>query len=162
DHARPVLEKYANLRLATDDITASRLPEASFDFILCSEVMEHIPDGRQAISGLRRLVAPGGFLLISTPQRYSLMELACKVAFMPGVIDLVRKIYGEAVFETGHISLMTERVLMAALSESGFRIRERFKSGLYIPLIAEFGGEPGLRLARWLEDHLRQGPLSFA
>jgi 2-polyprenyl-3-methyl-5-hydroxy-6-metoxy-1,4-benzoquinol methylase len=161
DHARPLLGRYPNLRLVTDDITKSRLPEASFDLILCSEVLEHIPDTACVIDGLRRLLAPGGILILSTPQRHSLMELACKVAFLPGVINLVRRIYGEAVFETGHINLLTERELTAALTARGLRIRERFKSGMYIPLIAEFGGVPGLRLARWVEGSLRSGPLSF-
>ncbi len=161
DHARPLLIRYPNLRLITDDITKSRLPEASFDLILCSEVLEHIPDTARVIDGLHRLLAPGGILVLSTPQRHSLMELACKIAFLPGVINLVRRIYGEAVFETGHINLLTERELTAVLTARGLRIRERFKSGMYIPLIAEFGGVPGLRLARWLEAHLRAGPLSF-
>lgn len=89
------------------------------------------------------------------------MEFACKVAFLPGVINLVRRIYGEAVFETGHINLQTESELTTALTARGFRIRERFKSGMYIPVIAEFGGASGLRVARWLEAHLRSGPLSF-
>jgi len=161
DHARPLLSRYPNLRLVTDDITKSQLAEASFDLVLCSEVLEHIPDTARVIDGLRRLLAPGGILLLSTPQRHSLMELACKVAFLPGVINLVRRIYGEAVFETGHINLLTERELTAALTARGFRIRERFKSGMYLPLVAEFGAAPGLRVARWLEERLRSGPLSF-
>lgn len=161
DHARPLLDRYPNLHLVADDITESRLAEQSFDLVLCSEVLEHIPDTERVIDGLRRLLAPGGILLLSTPQRHSLMELACKVAFLPGVIDLVRRIYGEAIFETGHINLLTERELAAALTAHSFRIRERFKSGMYIPLLAEFGGNPGLRLARWLEARIRSGPFSF-
>src|SRR5580704_3726917 len=34
DHARAISAKYPNLRLATDDITASELPEHSFDLVL--------------------------------------------------------------------------------------------------------------------------------
>lgn len=162
DHAQPLQARYPNLRLVADDITASRLPSASFDLVLCSEVLEHIPNTAQVIAGLRRLLAPGGILILSTPQRHSLMELACRIAFMPGVITLVRRIYGEAVFETGHINLLTEREVTAALTDAGFNIRERFKSGMYLPLVAEFGGAPGLRLARWLEARIRRGPLSFA
>jgi 2-polyprenyl-3-methyl-5-hydroxy-6-metoxy-1,4-benzoquinol methylase len=160
-HAQPLLARYPNLRVTTDDITASRLPAAAFDLVLCSEVIEHIPDTRGVIAGLRRLLAPEGILILSTPQRYSLMELACRVAFLPGIIYLVRKIYGEAVFETGHINLMTAREVTAALASAGLEIRERYKSGLYLPLLAEFGGERGLRLARGLESRLRAGPLSF-
>jgi len=152
---------HANLRVLIDDISDSKLPAHSFDLVLCSEVLEHVSDTGRAMAGIHRVIAPGGWLLVSTPQRYSLMELACKLAFMPGVINLVRRIYGEAVFETGHISLMTERQLTRALAAAGFNIRQRFKSGLYLPLIAEFAGVSGLRLEQWLEDRLRHGALSW-
>jgi 2-polyprenyl-3-methyl-5-hydroxy-6-metoxy-1,4-benzoquinol methylase len=162
NHARPLTVKYPNLRLVTDDITTSCLPERSFDLVLCSEVLEHIPGTARVLSGIRARLAPDGTLIISTPQRHSLMELACRFAFMPGVIGLVRRIYGEAVFETGHVNLMTQRELTAALSAAGFHIRETFKSGMYIPLVAEFTGGAGQRCAQWLEHRIRRGPLSWA
>jgi ubiquinone/menaquinone biosynthesis C-methylase UbiE len=150
-----------NLRLLIDDVTHSQLPAHSFDLVLCSEVLEHIDDTLGAIAGIRRLISPGGLLIVSTPQRHSLMELTCKLAFLPGVINLVRRVYGEAVFETGHISLMTRRQMSHALESAGFAIRQQFKSGLYLPLVAEFGGMTGMRLERWLEERLRTGPLSW-
>jgi SAM-dependent methyltransferase len=150
-----------NLQVLVDDITDSQLPARTFDLVLCSEVLEHIRDTGRAITGIRRLLAPGGLLIVSSPQRHSLMELACKLAFMPGVINLVRRVYGEAVFETGHLSLMTERQMKRALKSAGFHIRQQFKSGLYLPLVAEFAGVTGMRLERWLEARLREGPLSW-
>jgi SAM-dependent methyltransferase len=159
-HARAITAAHPNLRLLVDDITHSQLPRESFDLVLCSEVIEHIPATPDALAGLRRALAPGGFLLLSTPQRYSLMELACKVAFMPGVINLARRIYGEAVFETGHINLMTARQMTSALEAAGFHIKQRFKSGLYLPLVAEFAGTSGVRIEEWLEQRLRNGRLS--
>ncbi len=161
DHARAQVAGLDNVRLLIDDITDTRLPERSFDLVVCSEVLEHIADPRRAIDGIRRVIAPGGLVLVSTPQRYSLMELTCKVAFMPGIIELVRRIYAEPVLETGHISLMTGRQMRDALEGAGFRIRQQFKSGLYLPLIAEFAGPAGMRFARWLEQRLRRGPLSW-
>lgn len=161
EYVRSRTADLANLQVLADDITDSQLPAHSFDLVLCSEVLEHIPDTERAIAGIRRVVAPGGWLIVSTPQRHSLMELACKLAFMPGVIRLVRRVYGEAVFETGHISLMTERQMTHALQAAGFRIRQSFKSGLYLPLVAEFAGITGLQLERWLEERLRDGLLSW-
>src|SRR5215472_3620021 len=75
-----------NLQLRIDDITNSSLPPRGFDLVLCSEVLEHISNVDRAIAGIRKAIAPGGLLLLSTPQRHSLMEMACKVAFLPGVI----------------------------------------------------------------------------
>lgn len=162
DHAQPLQTRYPNLELIADDITDSRLPAGTFDFVLFSEVLEHIPGTPRVLAGIHRLLKPGGFVLLSTPQRYSLMEFACKVAFLPGVIKLVRKIYNEPVFETGHINLSTAKGLQASLTQAGFTIREQFKSSLYIPLLAEFGGQTGLRVAQWIEERIRRGPLSFA
>src|SRR5438132_6738899 len=99
EHARSHTADLDNLQVLIDDITDSQLPAHSFDLVVCSEVLEHIPDPCSAIAGIRRVTAPGGLVIVSTPQRNSLMELACKPAFMPGVIDLVRRVYGEAVFE---------------------------------------------------------------
>jgi 2-polyprenyl-3-methyl-5-hydroxy-6-metoxy-1,4-benzoquinol methylase len=161
EHASAIAGKYPNLRLVTDDITNSQLPEHSFSLILCSEVIEHVAGTAPALEGIRRLLAPGGILILSTPQRNSLMELACKVMLLPGVIKLVRRVYGEAAYETGHINLMTEREMTAALTGAGFKIRQRHKSGMYIPIAAEFAGGAGLKLEQWLEAKLREGPLSW-
>jgi hypothetical protein len=79
------------------------------------------------------------------------MEIAAKVAFLPGIVNLVRRIYGEAVFDMEHTNLMTARETEGHLLAAGFRIRERHKSGMYLPLIAEFGGERGRKLLETIE-----------
>lgn len=38
-----------------------------FDLIICSEVLEHLPDDRLALTKIRRRLKPGGRLLISVP-----------------------------------------------------------------------------------------------
>jgi 2-polyprenyl-3-methyl-5-hydroxy-6-metoxy-1,4-benzoquinol methylase len=161
EHVRARTADLTNLEILIDDITDSHLPAHSFDLVLCSEVLEHIPDTCSAIEGIRKATAPGGLIIVSTPQRHALIEMACKLAFMPGVINLVRRIYREPVFETGHVSLMTEQQMRHTLESTGFHVRQQFKSGLYLPLIAEFGGIAGMRFERWLEQRLRYGPLSW-
>lgn len=49
------------------DITSIPEPDASFDAILCSEVLEHLPDPNAAISEFSRLTKKGGTLLITAP-----------------------------------------------------------------------------------------------
>ncbi|SFC26750.1 Methyltransferase domain-containing protein [Polaromonas sp. OV174] len=154
-HSTPLLKSHQNIHLVVDDITASALPPQSFDLILCTEVIEHIENSFEAILGMKRLLKPGGILILSTPQRYSPLELAAKIAFLPGVINIVRRIYGEPILETGHINLMTSREVEHQLNSAGFLVSERHKSGIYLPLIAEFSGESGLKLEKWLEKKLR-------
>src|ERR1700677_3747596 len=136
-HARKIAAKYPNLRLRRDDICNSRVVEGSFSLVLCSEVIEHLPDSPAALTASHRLLEPGGVLILSTPQRHSLLEMSCKVAFLPGVINLVRKIYGEAIFETEHINLLTAAGAVKQLEDGGFTIRERFKSGMYLAAVGE-------------------------
>lgn len=156
-HASRLCQTLPNLRLVGDDICDSALPASSFDLILCTEVVEHIRDSAAALRGMRRLLKPGGVLVLSTPQRYSPLELTARIAFLPGVIELVRRIYREPILETGHINLMTARTVQGQLRDAGFGIVEQYRSGLYLPLLAEFGGQRGLRLLQRLAHALREG-----
>jgi SAM-dependent methyltransferase len=53
-----------NLRL---DLQAIDLPDACIDVLLCAHVLEHVPDTDKALSEMRRVVAPGGHLLLQVP-----------------------------------------------------------------------------------------------
>ena len=49
------------------DITALPFREGTFDVVLCCHVLEHVPDDRAAIRELRRILAPGGQLVVQVP-----------------------------------------------------------------------------------------------
>jgi SAM-dependent methyltransferase len=49
------------------DITDLDLPDASFDAVLCSHVLEHVQDDAGAMRELRRITAPRGFCLVMVP-----------------------------------------------------------------------------------------------
>jgi SAM-dependent methyltransferase len=49
------------------DITAIPEPDGAFDAILCSEVLEHVPDPLKALDEFRRLLRPGGTLILTAP-----------------------------------------------------------------------------------------------
>ncbi|HTI80195.1 MAG TPA: methyltransferase domain-containing protein [Acetobacteraceae bacterium] len=42
-------------------------PDGSFDAVLCTEVLEHLPDPVRAIEELARLLRPGGALILTAP-----------------------------------------------------------------------------------------------
>ena len=118
------------------------------------------PDPAAVLGGIFRLLRPGGVLVLSTPQSFSTVELLGRVAFWPGLIQIVRAIYREPVLPTGHISLLTRRRLGELLAETGFRTQGSALSGLYLPLIAEAGGQRALQIERELAGRIAGGRLS--
>lgn len=158
DQARQLGQRHANLRPVVDDIRASRLPGGSFDLILCSEVIEHLSDSRAALAGMARLLRPGGVLLLTTPQRYSPLELLGRIAFHPRILPLVRQLYREPVLPTGHVNVLTVRQCATQLRDAGFILKERHCCGLYLPGVAEFCGAAGMALEQRLESWLRRTP----
>lgn len=51
----------------TSDITSIPELDASFDAILCSEVLEHVPEPTKALDEFTRLLKPGGILILTAP-----------------------------------------------------------------------------------------------
>lgn len=49
------------------DIADVPEPDASFDVILCSEVLEHLPDAVKVLDEFARLLKPGGRLIVTAP-----------------------------------------------------------------------------------------------
>lgn len=53
--------------LIKGNTTSLPFPDASFDKIICSEVLEHVPDDRQSISEMARVLKDDGIIAISVP-----------------------------------------------------------------------------------------------
>ncbi len=63
-------EAMKNVSAATKvvtSITAMSFDAASFDCVLCSEVLEHVSDDQMAVAELRRVLKPGGVLIVTVP-----------------------------------------------------------------------------------------------
>jgi SAM-dependent methyltransferase len=56
-------------RLVRADAARLPLPDASFDLVTSFETLEHVPDACALLSELRRVLRPGGRLVLSTPNR---------------------------------------------------------------------------------------------
>ncbi len=57
------------------EITAIPAPPSSFDVVLCTEVLEHVPRPREAVLEMARLLRPGGRLLLTAPLGSGLHQL---------------------------------------------------------------------------------------
>jgi SAM-dependent methyltransferase len=49
------------------DLHALPVGDSTFDFVLCTEVLEHVNDPFRVLSELQRVLRPGGQLLLTTP-----------------------------------------------------------------------------------------------
>ncbi|HKV63631.1 MAG TPA: class I SAM-dependent methyltransferase [Candidatus Acidoferrum sp.] len=61
-----------SLRVRKGSLWEHRYPTASFDAVVMCHVFEHLPDPRALLSECRRILAPGGTLVITTPNIQSL------------------------------------------------------------------------------------------
>ena len=60
------------------------LPDATFDLVWCSEVIEHLRDPAATVAELRRVTRPGGLLVLTTPNSWFwLARLGCLVGLTP-------------------------------------------------------------------------------
>jgi 2-polyprenyl-3-methyl-5-hydroxy-6-metoxy-1,4-benzoquinol methylase len=134
--------------------------EEAYDLALCSEVIEHVPPERSQamLEALHSALKPGGVLILTTPQRYSMVELFARLLDLPPVLRLARRLYGHAE-ELGHINRLTSGALRAQIGKAGFAVEDHALIGLYLPAIAEFGGEAGWSLLQRLERIVRAAPL---
>lgn len=119
------------------------------DLALCSEVLEHVDPAQSQgmVDSLYDALRPGGVLILSTPQAYSVVELLSRLFRFGPFLALARKFYGQAE-ELGHINLLTAGAVEGQLRKAGFEIVSGTRFGFYLPLIAEFGGERGWRALR--------------
>lgn len=75
------LEFPANLQaLDGNKITLADLPTASFDLIVALDVLEHVDDLPEVLSGLRAVLKPGGQLVVSGPTENMFYKLGRKLA----------------------------------------------------------------------------------
>ncbi len=69
-HARRRYGNEAGLRFEQADVTAlDHLPAASFDLVVSFETLEHVEAQERLLDGFVRLLAPGGLLMVSTPDK---------------------------------------------------------------------------------------------
>jgi SAM-dependent methyltransferase len=66
---------------AAENACALTFADRSFDFVFSSECIEHTPDPLRAVDEMARVLAPGGTLVITTPNKlwYPVLVLALKL-----------------------------------------------------------------------------------
>jgi ubiquinone/menaquinone biosynthesis C-methylase UbiE len=68
-------QRLPNHRVVEGDVETLPFADASFGTVLCTEVLEHVPDPAAALGEFRRVVRPGGILIGSVPARSAIWRL---------------------------------------------------------------------------------------
>ena len=59
--------KHMEGRYKVGDVTNMPFPNSGFDSVLCSEVLEHIPNDKELLAEIYRVLKPEGIAVISVP-----------------------------------------------------------------------------------------------
>lgn len=121
----PPADRKGAIRFSIGDATALDFAENTFDAVICSEVLEHLPDYHAAIAEIRRVLKPGGRLCVSVPHAWP--ERICwRLAPPPD---------GYPYQPGGHIRIFDEVDLKVSIERHGFRMIQRHHAhGLHAPL----------------------------
>jgi SAM-dependent methyltransferase len=103
-----VMESYYRLDLGRDDLDA--IPDAHFDVVLFSHVIEHLTNGLEAPAALSRKVKPGGYIYVETP---SLRSFA---------VPRSRRHHSHFCDDTTHVRFFELASMIDVLLDERFRI----------------------------------------
>ncbi len=133
-------EGYSNIEVYQGEIQglSGKFLPATFDFIICSEVLEHLPQPYRAVLDFSRLLVPGGWAVVTTPNARNTMSILVNLL-------KVNKKQGNGVESNasedevsrlgyGHISLKNYREWIGAFRQGGLRIRKIYRGPLVYSL----------------------------
>lgn len=128
---------------ASADLEALPIRPASVDLVLCSEVLEHLPDPGAAMKGFHDAMRPGALCLLSCP---------IDAALQPWLYRTARLLRPPKVMAFDeHIQLFTARSLTRLAKAAGFEILARRFCGLNFPLLSLLESRLPYGAYRWLD-----------
>lgn len=83
-------EDWASIRIAAT-LEAAGYPDAYFDQVIVWHVLEHLPDPRETLAAVHRVLKPGGRLVVAVPNFSSLQSRLTGAAWFH--LDLPRHLY---------------------------------------------------------------------
>ena len=110
-----------NYQVACADINKLPFETVFFDCVICSEVLEHIPQHEEALKELMRVLKPQGSLVISVP-RY----------FPERICWFISRAYCDD--EGGHVRIYKKKQLQKMINRFGFACwKINYKHALHVP-----------------------------
>lgn len=116
----------ANPEIPSEDLLNLSYRDNSFDLILNSDVLEHVPDVEQALREIRRVIKPDGVFIFTVPVVWSQEKTRCRATLQNGKISHVQppSHHGSAQAEKEDFLVFYEfgRDFVQICEKVGFRI----------------------------------------
>jgi 2-polyprenyl-3-methyl-5-hydroxy-6-metoxy-1,4-benzoquinol methylase len=120
----PELVAYArehfNLDVRLGTVEAQAFVDGAFDVVTMLDVIEHIPKYDVLMREIRRIIAPGGLLVIRTPSENALMRSVAKLLYFASLKRFELPLLWFYSFE--HVNSLSPEVLERLVSEHEMRI----------------------------------------
>ena len=90
-------------------------PPASFDVVVCADVLEHLPEPAVGLSAAAELCRPGGAVVVSVPN----------VAYWQARLRLLRGVWRyepSGLFDAGHLRFLTRATLLELIAGCGLDV----------------------------------------
>ena len=99
------------------DVESMELPfaSASFDVVLCGDLVEHLRDPGAALARLRPLLRPGGRLVLTTP---NVANWAMRLSLLAGRWRYTNR----GILDRTHVHLFTRKTLVETIVGAGYRV----------------------------------------
>ncbi len=101
---------HRGVKIFPGTLEEAAFPAASFAAVHFSHLIEHLPDPRSFLAEVRRILLPGGCVLVTTPNIDGFQARLFGTAWRSAIAD--------------HLVLFSKKTLLRLLEEAGFEVRK--------------------------------------
>jgi glycosyltransferase involved in cell wall biosynthesis len=127
-----------------------------YDVVIAADVLEHVREPESLLVDIRRVLAPGGCLVVSVPN-FGHWYPRTRVAL--GAFDYDRR----GILDRGHVRFFTRRSFRRLVARTGWRVSRADYTGLPLDVVGNDESQRAMRAVRSIDRLLvRLRPTLFA
>jgi 2-polyprenyl-3-methyl-5-hydroxy-6-metoxy-1,4-benzoquinol methylase len=115
-------ERFPTVNIVCGDLLDIPFKKKAFDIVLCSQVIEHIPQDDFLLEELAKVVKPEGLLILGTPNEGCFMARLRNHIFARRILK-----------STDHLHFYKESIIRRKIEGAGFIIQEVMRENWFFP-----------------------------